>query len=72
MAENPAVFNKEASAIYQTMSIGEKDKLKCQVTRRMTKKQVLKDGEKIFKKIQNLVGQESNPNTFSPLLLGPP
>ena len=70
MAMNPAAFNKEASAIYRGMSIEEKEGLKRLVTtntdsvKRMTKKEVLKGGEKIFKKIQKLVGQEANPKTF--------
>ena len=65
MVKNPAAFNKEASAIYQVMSIQEKEELKRQVTsttdavKRMTKKEVLKDGEKALKKIHKLVGQES-------------
>ena len=71
MAKTPAAFNKEASAIYQGMSIQEKEELKRQVTcttdavKRMTKKEVLKDGEKVFKKIQKLVGQESTCEAFS-------
>lgn len=71
MAMNPTAFNKEASAIYHGMSIEEKEDLKRQVTtttdavKRMTKKEVLKGGEKIFKKIQKLVGQEANPEAFS-------
>ena len=50
MAMNPAVSNKEASAIYRGMSIEEKEDLKRQVTttidavKRMTKKEVLKGG----------------------------
>ena len=70
MAKNPAAFNKEASAIYQGMSIQEKGELKRQVTsttdaaKRMTKKEVLKDGEKAFKKIQKLAGQESTQKPF--------
>lgn len=70
MAKTPAAFNKEASAIYQGMSIQEKEELKRQVTcttdavKRMTKKEVLKDGEKVFK-IQKLVGQQSTCEAFS-------
>ena len=70
MAKTRAAFNKETSAIYQGMSIQEKEELKRQVTcttdavKRMTKKEVLKDGENAFK-IQKLVRQESTREAFS-------
>ena len=71
MAKTPAAFNKEASAIYQGMSIQEEEELKRQVTcttdavKGMTKKEVLKDGEEAFKKIQKPVRQESTREAFS-------
>ena len=61
MVEGPGILNKEASAAYHNLSRLEKEQLRHQVEqvlseeKRMTKKDVIRRGEKIFVKIQKLV-----------------
>ena len=61
MVEGPGILNKEASVTYQNLSRPEKEQLRHQVEqvmseeKRMTKKDVIRRGEKIFIKIQKLV-----------------
>ena len=59
MVEGPGILNKKASAAYHNLSCPEKEHLKHQVAmseeKRMTKKDVIRRGEKIFVKIQKLV-----------------
>ena len=56
MSETPATFNKKASALYKSLSSREKEELRKQAPeKRMTRKEVLCSGEKIFQKIQGMV-----------------
>ena len=61
MLEGPGILNKKASVAYHNLSCPEKEHLKHQVEqvmseeKRMTKKDVIRRGEKIFVKIQKLV-----------------
>ena len=61
MVEGPGILNKEASVAYQNLSRPEKEQLRHQVEqvmseeKRMTKKDVIRRGEKIFVKIQKLI-----------------
>ena len=55
MSEAPAYFNK-ASALYKSLSLREKEELRNQATeKKMTRKELLCRGEKIFQKIQRMV-----------------
>ena len=61
MLEGPGILNKEASAAYHNLSHSEKEQLRHKVEqimsegKRMTKKDIIRRGEKIFVKIQKLV-----------------
>ena len=61
MVEGPGILDKEASAAYHNLSHPGKEQLRHQVEqvtsekKRMTKKDVIRRGEKIFVKIQKLV-----------------
>ena len=56
---NPGVFNREASALYKQLSPEEKEALKqraaSQLGKRLSRKDILKEAEKIFAKVQKLV-----------------
>ena len=62
MTENPARFNKQASTSYQQLSVTEKEQLKQRVEtagmaapEKVTKKKIIREGERIFRRIQKLV-----------------
>ena len=56
ISETPATFNKKASALYKSLSSREKEELRNQAPeKKMTRKEVLYSGEKIFQKIQRMV-----------------
>ena len=62
ITEGPDILNKKASAAYQHLSLSDKEQLEHQVhlatleEKKMTKKDVIIRGEKIFIKIQKMVG----------------
>lgn len=57
MHQSAAQFNKEASQTYQQLSAMERDNLRVEASKqqRLSQKEVLRRGEKIFKKIQQMV-----------------
>ena len=56
MSETPATFNKKTSALYKSLSSREKEELRNQAPeKKMTRKEVLCSGEKIFQKDQRMV-----------------
>ena len=56
MSKTPATFNKKASALYKSLFSREKEELRNQAPeKKMTRKEVLCRGEKIFHKIQRMV-----------------
>ena len=62
MTDNPGRFNKEASESFRNLTCQQKDQLLLQgekeaPTRRLTRKEALHQGEKIFKRIQHLVSK---------------
>lgn len=61
---NPASFNKEASESYRKLNhqerVGLKERAEKESLKVMSRKSILKAGEKLFKKIQTLVSHYHN------------
>ncbi len=63
MTIGPGTFNKRASETYAQLSVNEKGKLKTDAEENpeyFSRRDILRRGETIFKKIQKLVGLYSN------------
>ena len=59
MADNPGIFNKEASVAYKSLTKKEKESLQQRsvdsVSEPMTRQKVIQRGSKVFARIQHLV-----------------
>lgn len=57
MENGPGQLNKAASAAYQRLPLNEREELRSEVKeRKMTRKDVMRRSDKIFARIQKLVG----------------